>query len=322
MGVDQDLVVAAMVSARMRRDDLKYLGIGALSLAALLMGCSGSNASANKPGATNPPAAVTSAAAATTPASGPDDSIVASAPLIVENQVEVEAQRDGMMARVVADTGTFVEKGQLLGELDDRQVRSERDSAAAKVRSLEFDVKGWEYETKVLQSDLERAEKMWEAQLITKQDLDHARFKVESDKYETERYRANLDSAREQLKTAEIELAKTRITAPFSGVVGRRYVRAGDKVTMGERLFWVTATAPLRVRFTLPERYVGKIHKGDMLSLSVADAPEMKHSARIVLVSPVVDAASGTIEVSAEVMQPGKELRPGMSANISFSQAK
>ncbi|MDP9267503.1 MAG: efflux RND transporter periplasmic adaptor subunit [Acidobacteriota bacterium] len=250
-----------------------------------------------------------------------NDGVIASGPLIVENQVEVEAAREGMVSRVLVDTGTAVQKGQLLGELDNRQAKADRDAAAARVRSLEFDVKGWEYETKVLEADLGRSERMWEAQLITKQELDHARYKVEADKYETERYRANLEAARHQLQTADLELAKTRIIAPFPGVIGRRYVRAGDKVTMGERLFWVTATAPLRMRFTLPEKYVGKIRKGDMLNVAVADAPEMKHSARIVLVSPVVDPASGTIEVSAEVMPPLGDLKPGMSATVSFAAA-
>jgi RND family efflux transporter MFP subunit len=286
-------------------------------LLGLLAGCS-SDTAANKPAPPTTKPVVPTAAAATTP--GEDDGVVASGPLVVENQVEIEAQREGMMAKVMADTGTMVKNGQLLGTLDDRQALADRDGAAARVKSLEYDVKGWEYETKVLESDYERAQKMWEAQLITKEALDHAKYKVESDKYETERYKANLESARQQLRAAELELGKTRITAPFSGVVGRRYVRMGDKVTVGEKLFWVTATSPLRVRFTLPERYVGKIHKGDMLALNIADAPEMKHAAKVVIVSPVIDPASGTIEVSAEVVPPLGELRPGMSANISLKK--
>lgn len=295
------------------------LWMAALPLALLLAGCSGSNVSASK--ATPAPKPVVPSAVAA-PSVTDDDGVIASGPLIVENQVEVEAQRDGVLSRIVVDTGTVVQKGQLLAELDDRQARAERDAAVARVRSLEFDVKGWEYETKVLEAELGRAEKMWEAQLITQQELDRARYKVQADRYETERYRFNLESAREQLKAAELELGKTRIVAPFAGVVGRRYVRAGDKVMAGERLFWVTATSPLRVRFTLPERYAGKIHPGDMLELTVPDAPELKHAARIVLVSPVVDPASGTIEVVAEVVAPGKQLRPGMATNISLGPGK
>ena len=292
----------------------QYLAL--LALAGVLAGCS-SDATPDKATAK---AVVTPAAAA--PAPNVDDDIVASGPLIVENQVEVESQREGMVAKVLADTGTFVKSGQLLGMLDDRQALADRDGAAAKVKSLEYDVKGWEYETKVLQSDLDRAEQMWKANLITKEALDHARYKVESDKYETERYKANLESARQELRAAELELGKTRIIAPFAGVVGRRYVRMGDKVTVGEKLFWVTATSPLRVRFTLPEKYLLKVHKGDMLTVNIPDAPEVKHAAKIVLVSPVVDPASGTIEVGAEVMPPLGDLKPGMSANIRLVQPK
>ncbi|MBI2677537.1 MAG: efflux RND transporter periplasmic adaptor subunit [Candidatus Koribacter versatilis] len=318
MGVGENMVADAMVNSKRRKTALKrhFMNLALLLSAAAMAGCSGTNAAANKPSAPAPKPVVTTAAATPTTE---NDGVVASGPLIVENQVEVEAQREGMVSHISVDTGTLVQKGQLLGELDNRQVMADRDAAASRVKSLEFDVKGWEYETKVLEADLARAEKMWEAQLITKQDLDHTRYKVEADRFETERYRANLESARQQLKTAELELAKTRIVAPFPGVVGRRYVRVGDKVTMGERLFWVTQTAPLRMRFTLPEKYVGKIHKGDMLTVTITDAPEVKHSARILLVSPVIDPASGTIEVSAEVMPPLGDLKPGMSATVSFS---
>lgn len=295
------------------------LWMAALPLAMLLAGCGGSDASAAKSAPASKPV-VTQASAA--PSTAADDGVIASGPLIVENQVEVEAQREGVMSRILADIGSPVKKGQLLAEIDNRQVLAERDGAAARVRSLEFDVKGWEYEVRAQEAELARTERLSESGLVTAQELDKTRYKTEGAKFEAQRIRANLESAREQLKAAEVELGKMRITAPFSGVVGRRYVRAGEKVAAGERLFWVTATAPLRIRFTLPERYMGKVQKGDMLSLTVADAPEIKHAAKIVLVSPVVDPASGTIEVAAEVVAPGKELRPGMAANISFDHAK
>lgn len=289
--------------------------LGMIALALLLAGCSGGNASANKK---EPPKRVVAPADAATA----DELVIASGPLIVENQVEVEAQHDGMVSRLAVDIGSPVAKGQLLAELDNRQALAERDAAAARVRGLEFDVKGWEFEVKAQQAELARTERLAESGLVTAQELDKSRYKTEGAKFEADRIRANLESAREQLKAAEIELAKTRIVAPFAGVVGRRYVRMGDKVNAGERLFWITATSPLRVRFTLPERYVGKIKKGDVLAVSIVDAPEMKHTAKVVLISPVVDPASGTIEVAAEVVAPDKELRPGMSANISLGAPK
>jgi membrane fusion protein (multidrug efflux system) len=98
--------------------------------------------------------------------------------------------------------------------------------------------------------------------------------------------------------------------------VARRYVRAGQKVAVGDRLFWITATAPLRVKFTLPERFIGTIKPGSLLAVIGPDSPHEERQARVIQVSPVVDPSSDTIEVLAELQKPGSNLRPGMTVNI------
>lgn len=262
------------------------------------------------------PAGATAAQPAPAPVAPPEDFFVASGPIVVENQVDVQAQREGIVAKVNVDAGTMVRKGQLLGTLDDRQITADKEAADAKVRSAAADLKGWEGEVKVLKSDRDRAEKMWEAQLITQQALEHARFKVEADESEVERARENLLTARATARSLALELGKTRIQAPFSGVVARRYVRAGQHVAIGDRLFWVTAVGPLRVKFTLPERFLGQVKKGDELSVTSAADDQQKHTAKVLQVSPVVDPSSGTIEVLAEVLGTAADLRPGMTANV------
>lgn len=249
------------------------------------------------------------------------ESFVASGPLIVENQVDVMAQREGVVAKVNVEAGTMVRKGQLLGTLDDRQIRADKEAADAKVRSAVADLKGWEGEVKVLKADRDRAEKMWEDRLITQQDLEHARYKVEADEFEAERARENLQNAQFAAKSLALELAKTRIEAPFNGVVARRYVRVGQRVAVGDRLFWVTAQGPLRVKFALSEQYVGKVQQKSAITVSPAFAPESKYEARVIQVSPVVDPSSGTIEVMAELVGKTDSLRPGMTVNIQLAGA-
>ena len=267
-----------------------------------------------------PPTAV-AAKPAPAPVAPKEAAFVASGPIVVENQVDVQAQREGIVAKINVDAGTMVRKGQLLATLDDRQIAADKAAADARVRSAVADLKGWEGEVKVLQADRERAEKMWEAQLITKQDLDHARYKVEADEFEAERARENLQNAQFAAKSLALELEKTRIIAPFNGVVARRYVRAGERVAIGDRLFWVTAVAPLRVKFALPERFLGQVKKGDELNVTAADGRQ-KHTAKVIQVSPVVDPSSGTIEVLAEVMGAAPDLRPGMTANVLLPNPK
>jgi membrane fusion protein (multidrug efflux system) len=118
-------------------------------------------------------------------------------------------------------------------------------------------------------------------------------------------------------------LEKTRITAPFDGVVARRYLRKGQSVAVGDRLFWVTAVAPLLVEFTLPERFIVAVKKGQTVTVTSADSSTaVKHAARVIDVSPVVDPSSGTIEVRAQIEGPAPDLRPGMLASIRIGSPR
>jgi RND family efflux transporter MFP subunit len=247
---------------------------------------------------------------------------VASGPIIVEDQVDVAAQRDGVVDRVLAEPGLPVKKGQLLAALDNRQITADLEAARAKTRSTEADLRNWEAEAKVLDSDYARAEKMWEAQIIPKEQLEHARYKAESDQWDVKRVSELLTNAKQAEHSLELELEKTQITAPFNGIVARRYVRAGQTVARNDRLFWVTAIAPLRIRVTLPEKFLGHIKSGTMLAVTPADLdPDRRYRAKVIQVSPVVDPSSDTIEVLAELSGDTSGLRPGMRANLHVPDA-
>jgi membrane fusion protein (multidrug efflux system) len=261
---------------------------------------------------------------ATSPASpgasiSPQESeFLASGPIIVDDQVDVAAQRDGVIAAISAEPGTPVKKGQVLATLDDRQISADLEAARAKTRSTEDDLKNWQAEAKVLEVDYARAEKMWEAQIIPKEQLEHAKYKAESDQWDVKRVSELLINAKQVEQSLELELEKTRITAPFDGVVARRYVRLGENVTKNERLFWVTAVGPLRIRVTLPEKFSGRIRPGAIVVVTPAEKTDdsRRYQARIIEVSPVVDPSSDTIEILAELAGGTGNLRPGMRADV------
>jgi len=262
--------------------------------------------------------AATTPPSSTTKTSAEASEFVASGPIIVEDQVDVAAQRDGVVARVLAEPGTPVKKGQLLAALDDRQISSDLEAARARTRSTEDDLKNWEAEAKVLDSDYARAEKMWEAQIIPKEQLEHARYKAESDQWDVKRVSELLTNARQNEHSLELELEKTQIAAPFDGIVARRYVRAGQTVAKNDRLFWVTAVAPLRIRVTLPEKFLGHIKSGTVIAVTPAEdlSPDRRYRAKVIQISPVVDPSSDTIEILAELSGDTSGLRPGMRANL------
>lgn len=286
------------------------------------VGCSSSPSPVTVAAAEPAPAAAQVQAA---PASaGPQVDFVASGPIIVEDQVDVAAQRDGLLSEVFAEPGTPVKKGQLLAKMDGRQIAADLEAARAKTRSTEADLKNWQAEAKVLESDYARAEKMWEAQIIPKEQLEHAKYKAESDEWDVKRVSEMLANSKDVERSLELELEKTQITAPFNGVVARRYVRVGQSVAKNDRLFWVTAVAPLRIRVTLPERFLGRVRPGTMVGITPAEAADRsrKYRARVIQVSPVVDPSSDTIEILAELAGDTSGLRPGMRADLHLADVR
>ena len=256
------------------------------------------------------------AVAARKPVSDTTAELAVTAPLIVEHQVDVTAQRDGIVLKISVDTGARVGGSTVLAQLDDRQLKANLEAARAKTRSIAADLKNWQAEGEVLKADYVRAQRLYAEKLIAEEQLQHAKYKAESDQWDILRVTEQLNTSKEEEHSLELELEKTKIMAPFGGLVARRYVREGQSVAKGDRLFWVTEEGPLRVRFTLPEKFISQVKKGQQMPLTVPDLAAEKHYVRVAEISPVVDPSSGTIEVLAELVGARGELRPGMTVAV------
>jgi len=296
------------------------IALFAFAVALLAGGCGGTEPAAS---------AVSNAAASTSPASKvppsvepADTSFLVSGPIIVEHQVEITAQRDGFLAKVLFDAPSRVKAGTILARLDDQQVSANLEAARAKSRSIEADLKNWRSEAEVLKADYGRQQNLWNLGLTSQEQLEHAKYKAESDQWDIQRVQETLNTAHQEERSLELELEKTKITAPFGGLIARRYVREGQSVTKGERLFWVTAEGPLLMRFTLPEKYFGRVRSWQQFEITSPNIPGEKHAARVKQVSPVIDPSSGTFEVLVELTGDHGGLRPGMTANLKIENPR
>ena len=128
--------------------------------------------------------------------------VTVSGPLIVEHQVEITAQRDGTLAKIRADAGTRVKAGTLLAQLDDRQLNANLEAGRAKSRSIENDLKNWQAEAEVVKFDLIRAQRLWDLGLIPEDQLQHAKFKVESEQWDVKRVSEMLNTSRQEERSA------------------------------------------------------------------------------------------------------------------------
>jgi len=264
------------------------------------------------------PAVVASSTATPTPPPMPDGPLTfsTSGPLVAEQQADVAAQRDGRVVEVKIDIGDHVRKGQLMALLDDRALHAACDEEKSKVASLQAQVKEWQSEQQVEEADLRRADALRSDRILSDEDWEHVKYKLAETVSEVARYKADELGAEAKLQAANLQLAQSQIVAPFAGVVGRRSLRMAQEVKAGDVLFWVTAAAPLHVMFTVPESAMRAFERGTSLVLTTEDYPALKQKGRVYRVSPVVDPASGSVQVIGEVIAPSPLLKPGMTMQV------
>ncbi len=242
-----------------------------------------------------------------------------SGPLVAEQQADISAERNGRIVSIDVRIGDRVKKGQLLAQLDDRTLRSACESQRARKASAQAQLREWQSEQQTAESDLRRADAMRDAKIISEENWEHAKYRVDETIAEVARFREEATAADADLSTANLQLEQSHIVAPFAGVVGRSTVRPAQEVKPGDVLFWITAEAPLQVLFTVPETAMAAFTTGKPLDLTTADYPHLHQQGRIVRVSPVVDPASGSIQVIGGVVHPSPLLKPGMTMQVRLA---
>jgi RND family efflux transporter MFP subunit len=237
-------------------------------------------------------------------------------PLVAEQQADIAAQRGGRVVSILVDIGDQVQRGQGMAVLDDRELKAACAEGTAKVASLQAQVKEWQSQQRVDEADLRRADALRADKILSDEDWEHVTYKLEETRSEVARYQADEQATEANLAAAKLQLEQTRIVAPFAGVVGRRSLRMAQEVKTGDVLFWITAVRPLHVLFTVPESEMGGFERGAALELTTQDYPRLRQRARVYRVSPVVDPASGSVQVIGEVVDPSPLLKPGMTMQV------
>ena len=205
--------------------------------------------------------------------------------------IEVVSELNAIVSSLPFAEGQPVAKGALIAHLDDREIKAAAQHAEAQ--------REWS------QSNADRAQKLFDQQLTSQQQLDDAR--------------TNLKIAEADEALAKARLAKTLIRAPFSGMIGRRRVSPGAYLKAGDVITELARVDDMKVTFTAPERYLAQLKAGSRVEVSTPALPGRTFQGSISVVDPIVDADSRTIRVVARIPNSERVLRPGMSANVAVT---
>lgn len=281
----------------------------------------------NSPVASNPspaPASSPAAPAAKTapPAGQNPDALDILSVLSVEHEVDVMSQRDGTVVEITKDEGSPVKARDTLAKLDDRTIVAQLDKARADLQVTENNVKYQEAELKAKRASYRRQQQLRELGLGSDADLEQAEFLAKGAEYDLASVKSNVEHVRAEIRELQLQLDQTVIRAPFSGVVARRYLRQGQNVTKDEKCFRVSQLSPLLVQFQVPETSGHRPRSGETIQVALANDPGHAYAARIVKLSPMLDASSDSYDITAQLVNPDlATLRPGMAVRVSWPKA-
>ncbi|MGD8698833.1 MAG: efflux RND transporter periplasmic adaptor subunit [Gemmatimonadales bacterium] len=212
------------------------------------------------------------------------DEIRATGQIEAVQSIELRPEVDGRLVDILVREGTEVAVGTPLFKVDDAELK-------AQVTRLEA-------ERDLARQALRRTRELLAQNASSEADLELAE--------------ANARSSEAQLELTQLRLDRTVVRAPFSGLVGERFVSLGDYVTNSTRLVTLQTVDPQRAVFQVPERYARRLSVGQEVTFAVAAVPGVEFNGTVDFVDPVVQLPARTITVKAEVPNRRRELKSGM----------
>jgi RND family efflux transporter MFP subunit len=218
----------------------------------------------------------------------------------------------GSVQSVAVSLGDAADEGQALARLDpepfELAVRA-AEAALAEARALQA----------AAQADAERAARLYEERVASRQRLDRATALRDSRDSQVEAAEARLELARRDLRRSVLK-------APFGGTISVREIEPAMKVASGQTVFEMDSKASgLRVEVQMPETLIARVRQGDDVQVSfpsIGDPSAGAGGRRFqALISEVGTraGAGNAFPLRADLLDRPPELRPGMTAEVSFS---
>ena len=258
------------------------------------------------------------------------------------NNVSISSKMLGRIVDLTVDEGDSVSQGQILVMLDSTDLKAQETQARAAIETAQRNVQLARVGVQRATDDFDRASVQFKGGVITKEEFQHNQQALESAQAQLQLSLARVTSAQAQLGVVETQLQNTRIYAPFSGIVARRWVIVGDVVQPGQPIFVVYESSNVWVVADFEETKLTSIRIGDLAQLSVDAYPGRKFEGNVLFIGAAAASqfslippnnASGNFtkvtqrvpvrfsirEIDSEASDKTARLLPGMSVTVTIN---
>jgi membrane fusion protein, multidrug efflux system len=216
--------------------------------------------------------------------------LVTNGSILPNEEINLRSETSGQVIRINFTEGSKVTKGQLLVQIDDSELRPRLQKLTVELKTAE--------------AELSRMQQLLDIKGISRQDFETAELRV-----------AGLESDK---NLVQAQISKARITAPFNGTIGLRYVSRGAYVTPGDPIARLVETDPVKIEFSVPETYASQIRKDQNLNFSLAGS-DKQNTATIYAFDPMIDPGTRSLKVRARTENKDNVLIPGSFVSLRLS---
>lgn len=229
------------------------------------------------------------------------------------NVIEVKSKASGMITSMPVEIGTEVRPGDLLVQVDTRDVTNQYDQAVADLRSAEASLQ-------VAESQKKRSDELYAARIITAQEYESAQLSLTQAQGSIIRATANVDLAKQRLEDATVvaPVAGTIIEKPVA--LGQVIASATGSVSGGTTLLKMADLTQVRVRTLVNETDIGAVRANQPATVTVDAYPDRPFRGRVEKVEPQAVVQQSVTMFPVIVALENREglLKPGMNGEVSL----
>jgi RND family efflux transporter MFP subunit len=229
-----------------------------------------------------------------------------SATVAPDAQTAVGFRVGGYVEQVAVEEGDRVVKGAVLARIRRSDYAEKYGQAAAQHAQAEAAMAQ-------AQSDVARARKLFEANALTKPELDAAIARFDMT-------RAQVSGGKALASEAGIALGDTTLVAPMSGVILRRNIERGDLTGPGAPAFILADTRMVKVVFGVPDTMIRAVHTGQEIAVTTESLPDHAFNGRIARIAPAADPKARNFDIEVHIDNANNDLKPGMVASLEISR--
>ena len=226
--------------------------------------------------------------------------------------IEVKSKASGMITKMTVETGTRVKPGDLLVQVDTRDVQNKYNQARA-------DLDAAEAKLSVSASNKKRNDDMFNARVITAQEHESTALDYENSKAAVVRAKANLDIAKQALEDATVTASSNGTIIEKDVSVGQVIASATGSVSGGTTLLKMADLGQVRIRALFNETDIGSVRPGQQATVTVDAYPDRRFQGLVEKIEPqaVIQQNVTMFPVLVTLGNQENLLKPGMNGEVS-----